>query len=71
MRRGRKWTNIHVDTHAEAGCGAQTVTEASGPYRVISVQLGAVAEDLVGEAVQVVDVVGEPRHWRIITVIKP
>lgn len=36
---------------------------------MIRIQLGAVAQDLVGEAVQVLDVVREPWHCRIITVI--
>ena len=36
---------------------------------MIRIQLGAITEDLVGKAVQVLDVVGEPRHWRIMILI--
>lgn len=38
-------------------------------HRVISIQLRTIAEDLVGKAVQVLDVLREPWHWRIKTFI--
>lgn len=39
-------------------------------HRVIGVQLRAVAQDLVGEAVQILDVVGEPGNCGKRTVIR-
>lgn len=49
-------------SHARAGSGGQTVSHTT--YGVISIQLRAVAEDLVGKAIQVLDIVGEPWNWK-------
>ena len=67
------WVWVDSHSHKHTYRSRMWQTEGAGwvrvTYWVISIQLGPITEDLVGKAVQVLDIVGEPWHWGIKTLI--